>query len=118
MSAAMIVVPVGISYAFRLRQESKLAVAALRCLVQLGTLGYLLVPIFKYDYLWVVLGYFFVPMSATAAWEGVGRPSWSYKGMTADAWLCITLPVIVVLSYGLLAIVSVTPWWQARARGG
>ena len=55
-------------------------------------------------------------MSAIAAWEGVSRPSWAYAGMGPDAWACITLPVVAVLSYGLLAIVSVTPWWQARAR--
>jgi ABC-type iron transport system FetAB permease component len=58
--------------------HSQLAVAAVRCVVQLSLLGYILVPIFKLNNPWLVLAYagFMVWVSAL---EAVGRPSRVYK---------------------------------------
>jgi putative ABC transport system permease protein len=61
-----------------LGMHSQLAIAAVRCVVQLSLLGYILAPIFKLNSPWLVLAYagFMVWVSAL---EAMGRPSRVYK---------------------------------------
>ena len=50
----------------------------LRCILQLSILGYILVPIFTYNYWWLVLLYALF-MIFIGALEAVGRPTTTYK---------------------------------------
>jgi ABC-type iron transport system FetAB permease component len=50
----------------------------IRCVAQLTVLGYILVPIFNYDYWWLVIGYSGI-MLLVGALEANGRPMYHYK---------------------------------------
>jgi ABC-type iron transport system FetAB permease component len=58
--------------------HSQLVIAAVRCVVQLSLLGYILGPIFDYGEPWLVAAYatFMVWVSAV---EAIGRPARFYK---------------------------------------
>lgn len=56
-AAALILVQGVVSFRLQLGLNTQLAVAAVRCVLQLMTLGYILVPIFERNNVWLVLGY-------------------------------------------------------------
>lgn len=64
--------------------HSQLVIAAVRCVVQLSLLGYILGPIFDYGEPWLVAAYatFMVWVSAV---EAIGRPARFYKVRAACA---------------------------------
>ncbi len=77
-AAALILVQAAVSVQLSLGLQTQLFIAAVRCVVQLSCLGYILVPIFKSGLWWVVLLYA-IFMTTVSAYEAVGRPSHYYK---------------------------------------
>lgn len=114
LAAALIAVQALASVKFHLGLHTQLAIAAVRCVVQLGILGgYVLVPIFTYNKVWLVLLYccFMVWVSAL---EAIGRPSKTFKGMFVNTLLIVGGSAAVTMSYALIVVMRVHPWWQPQ----
>ncbi|KAK9810214.1 hypothetical protein WJX72_006730 [[Myrmecia] bisecta] len=113
LGAALIVVNAIVSFMLELDLHWQLLIAAIRCVVQLLVLGYILVPIFTAGLWWLVLLYSCF-MLLVGCWEAVSRPSYTYMGMLCHALVSVGSAAAVFLSYGLLLIIRTKPWWQAQ----
>jgi putative ABC transport system permease protein len=97
------VISLGASRSLGLGLEKQLGVAAVRCLVQLSFLGYLLVPIFRMNNWALTLGYLAVMLVAAAA-EAAGRPSHAYAGMYGHVLLGLAGGALASAFYGLTLV--------------
>lgn len=80
LAALLVAINGAISVWLRLGLHGKLAVGAVRCVVQLSMLGYILVPIFTANNVFLSAGYAGF-MLVVAAMEAVSRPARTYDGM-------------------------------------
>lgn len=113
LSAALVGVNGIISLWLRLGLHGKLAVAAIRCILQLSVLGFILVPIFNIDQPWLT-GLYALFMLTVAAIEAVSRPTASYPGMLLQVLGAMGIAASLVISYGLAVVVQVHPWYSAQ----
>lgn len=98
------------SQRLKLDVERRLAVAAIRCVIQLALLGLILVPILLYNKPLIVLAYITL-MMLVAAVEAAVRPPFMFDAMVTVCFVSITTTVfifgafcfIVVLRTGLEA---------------
>ena len=112
--ATLLVVAAGsISLALKLGVERRLAVAALRTVVQLGLLGLVLERVFalRRPELVVLL---LVVMTLFAAREAVARSGRGYRGIRLDAWLVIAGSSLAVGGVVTQAVVGVDPWYDPQ----
>lgn len=112
--ATLLIVAAGVvSLLLRLGIERRLAVAALRTVVQLGLLGLVLERVFalRRPELVVLL---LVIMTLFAAREAVARSGRSYRGIRIDAWLVIAGSSLVVGGVVTQGVVGVEPWYEPQ----
>ncbi|KAL4857919.1 ATP-binding cassette sub-family G member 2 [Chlorella vulgaris] len=102
-----------ISVWLRLGLHGKLAVAAVRCILQLSVLGYILLPIFTFNRWWLTLLYTLF-MLVVAAVEAVSRPTQTYNGMLLQVLTVLGLASSAIISYGLALVVRVSPWYDPQ----
>lgn len=89
--------------------NKKLGVAALRCMIQLALLGFLLRPVFKSGHwIWVLL--FSTAMLFISSVEVMSRPSYSYTGMYQHILIGIGGSCTVVLVYTYLFVIT----WRSK----
>ncbi|CAL8471623.1 g11165 [Coccomyxa elongata] len=102
-----------VSLCLQLDLHWPLAIATFRCVVQLSVLGYILVPIIRYNLMWLVLLYagFMLIMGSL---EAAQSPTHTYKGMFLQALGCISASTAPFLCYMLLLVVRASPWWQPQ----
>ena len=113
-TATLLIVAAGVvSLALRLGVERRLAVAALRTVIQLGLLGLILERVFALDNPLLVIGLLLL-MTVFAAREAVGRSSRSYRGILVDAWLTMAATCFVVGGVVTQVVVGVTPWYDPQ----
>ncbi len=112
--ATVLVIAAGvISVALGLGIERRLAVAAVRTVVQLGLLGLVLERIFAVrDPLLVVA--LLLLMTVFAAREAIGRASRRYRGVLLDAWLTMAATCFIVGGVVTQVVVGVTPWYDPQ----
>mmetsp|Transcript_19885 Transcript_19885/g.50038 ORF Transcript_19885/g.50038 Transcript_19885/m.50038 type:complete len:460 (+) Transcript_19885:270-1649(+) len=124
-SALLIIVNITLSVRLSLGLTSKLAVAAVRCVLQLSVLGVVLEPIFDFGYhgqdgvekgesVWWLVTLYSALMLAVAAIEASSRPALAYRWMLTHTLISMGTSVTFVLSYLLLLVVRVKPWWSAQ----
>jgi putative ABC transport system permease protein len=107
--AAVLVLLVGaLSVWLRLDLERKLLIASVRTVLQLTLLGYVLVPIFAAEQLWLT-GVVGVGMVALAAFEAVRRSGRQYRGATAHAFGSLLLTGWATTIYATAALVQPDP---------
>ena len=112
--ATLLIVAAGVvSIALRLGVERRLAVAALRTIIQLGLLGLILERVFAIDNPLLVVGLLLL-MTIFAAREAVGRASRRYRGILADAWLTMATTCFMVGGVVTQVIVGVEPWYEPQ----
>jgi putative ABC transport system permease protein len=112
--ATVLIVAAGlISVALRLGIERRLAVAALRTVVQLGLLGLVLERVFAVRNPLLVVGLLLL-MTAFAAREAIGRAGRRYRGILADAWLTMAATCLVVGGVVTQLVVGVNPWYDPQ----
>ncbi len=112
--ATLLIVAAGVvSMALRLGVERRLAVAAIRTVIQLGLLGLILERVFAVQnpLLVVVL---LLLMTVFAAREAVGRASRRYRGILADAWLTMAATCFVIGGIVTQVVVGVEPWYNPQ----
>ena len=115
LAALLLLVNGVISIAFGLGVERRLAIAALRMVVQLSLVGFLLTAIFREaSPVWTVLAG--AVMVAVAAHEMGARQSSRLAGPWSVGLGAATLLVVGLLVAGLVAgpIIGAEPWYSAR----
>lgn len=113
VAALFVVAAAAASIVLRLGVERRLAVAALRTVVQLGLLGLVLERVFAVRRpLFVVL--MVAAMIGFAGREAVARSSRRYAGIWLDAWLTMALSCLVVGGAVTQVVVGVRPWYDPQ----
>ncbi|CAK0785180.1 hypothetical protein CVIRNUC_008386 [Coccomyxa viridis] len=113
LGAAVIVVNALVSLWLKLDMHWQLGIGAIRCIIQLTLLGYILVPIFTYNQWWLVLLYACF-MLYVGCLEASQRPAYSYAGMLVQILTCIGASAAVFLTYTLLVVVQTEPWYSPQ----
>ncbi|MCB9765735.1 MAG: ABC transporter permease [Alphaproteobacteria bacterium] len=102
-----------VSVALGLGLERRLAVAALRSVVQLTLLGAVLVPVFSIAHPALVLGLAAV-MIALAGVEAVRRTTRSFRGARWAGLGAMAVSASVTTALATAVILDVSPWWTPR----
>jgi len=113
IAALLIVVNGVVSVALKLDLERKLAWAAVRTVVQLLAIGYVLGWVFRYDRWFVVLP-LMVVMTLIAGFAGAQRGSRTYAGQRADSVLSIWVSSWLVAAVGLFVVIRIHPWYEPQ----
>lgn len=112
--ATLLVVAAGvISVVLRLGIERRLAIAAVRTVVQLGLLGLILERVFAIRHPLIIVG-ILVLMTVFAAREAAGRTSRGYRGIMIDAWLAMAVSCFAVGGVVTQLVVGVDPWYDPQ----
>ncbi|MGA7779781.1 MAG: iron export ABC transporter permease subunit FetB [Paraburkholderia sp.] len=113
IAALLIVVNGALSVALKLDLERKLAWAAVRTVVQLLAIGYVLGWVFHYDRWFVVLP-LMVLMTLIAGFAGANRGTRSYSGQRADSVVSIWVSSWLVAAVGLFVVIRIHPWYEPQ----
>ena len=112
-AASLVIANALISFWLKLGLEKKILVAAVRAVIQLILLGYILVPIFHFKHWGFVAGIALV-MVSVAARESIRRSKRAYKYASWDMFLTLALATAVTSWFGSAILVGVDPWWTPR----
>ncbi|ALP62940.1 MULTISPECIES: ABC transporter permease [Paraburkholderia] len=113
LAALLIVVNGAVSVLLKLDLERKLAWAAVRTVVQLLAIGYVLAWVFAYARWYVVLP-LMIAMTLIAGFAGAGRGSRTYAGQRVDSILSIWASAWLVAAVGLFAVIRIRPWYEPQ----
>jgi putative ABC transport system permease protein len=113
IAALLIVVNGALSVALKLDLERKLAWAAVRTVVQLLAVGYVLGWVFQYDRWFVVLPLMGL-MTLIAGFAGAQRGARTYSGQRADSILSIWVSSWLVAAVGLFVVIRIHPWYEPQ----
>jgi putative ABC transport system permease protein len=113
IAALLIVVNGAVSVALKLDLERKLAWAAVRTVVQLLAIGYVLGWVFQFDRWFVVLP-LMVAMTLIAGFAGAQRGARTYAGQRVDSVVSIWLSSWLVAAVGLFVVIRIRPWYEPQ----
>lgn len=112
--ASLMVIAAGLlSLLLRLDLEKRLAVSALRAVIQLAAVGLILERVFAIRRPLPVLAILAV-MMVFAGREAVRRSRRGYPGIHFDAWLAMSLTCIVVGAVLTQSVIGVHPWYEPQ----
>ena len=112
-ATALVVVAGVVSVLLKLGLEKRLAVAAIRTVVQLGLVGVILERVFALDKPVLVVLLVLV-MTVFAAREAVARTGSGYRGIGVDAWLTMGGSCLIVGTVVTQIVVGVHPWYDPQ----
>jgi UDP-glucose/iron transport system permease protein len=113
VAALLVLVAGGISFALRLGLERRLAVAAVRTVVQLLLVGYVLKWVFLLDRAAPILVVVAI-MTLVASRAAVQRSERVFPGATWRAFLTLTMSGLVTVAIVTGVIIGVKPWYRAQ----
>lgn len=113
IATLLIVVNGAVSAALSLGLGRKLALAAVRTVVQLLAIGYVLGWVFRFDRWYVVLPLMAL-MTLVAGFAGASRGTHSYRGQQVDSVVSIWLSAWLVAAVGLFAVIRIHPWYAPQ----
>jgi putative ABC transport system permease protein len=113
IAALLIVVNGAVSVALKLDLERKLAWAAVRTVVQLLAIGYVLGWVFQFDRWFVVLP-LMVVMTLIAGFAGAQRGALTYAGQRRDSIVSIWVSSWLVAAVGLFVVIRIHPWYEPQ----
>ncbi len=109
----LVLIATGISRWQRTGLEGSFVIGALRTLLQLALVGYVLVYIFSIDRWWLVMLALLV-MLAVATVEAVKRQETKAPGLYGITGIALLVGSGLTLFYVSLVVVDVEPWYNAR----
>lgn len=111
--AGLVVLSAALLFAWRVGNEVSFLWGAVRTVVQLLAVGYVLRWIFETNVVWwVLLG--FVVMLSAAAWTASRRTSGRVPGLLAVAGLSLAIGAGATTLAVTALVVRVDPWWDPR----
>jgi len=113
IAAALIVFDGALSVWLRLGLEKKLAIAALRTVVQLLAIGYVLSWVFGHPQ-WPIVIAVMLTMTVIAGIAASDRGSRKYKGLRVDALAAIGISGWLVTTIGLALVIGIRPWYTPQ----
>ncbi len=113
IAALLIVVNGAVSVALKLDLERRLAWAAVRTIVQLLAIGYVLGWVFAYARWFVVLP-LMILMTLVAGFAGAQRGLRTYAGQHADSIVSIWVSSWLVAAVGLFVVIRIHPWYEPQ----
>lgn len=113
IAAALIVVNGVLSVVLKLDLERKLAIAAVRSVVQLLAIGYVLGWVFQFARWYIVLPLMMI-MTVTAGLAASGRGRRTYVGQRVDSIVSIWAGSWLVAAVGLFAVIHIHPWYEPQ----
>jgi putative ABC transport system permease protein len=113
VAALLIFVNGALSVLLKLDLERKLAWAALRTVVQLLAIGYVLGWVFRFDRWYAVLPLMAL-MTLIAGFAGAQRGSRTYRGQRADSVVSIWVSAWLVAAVGLFVVIRIRPWYAPQ----
>jgi len=87
--------------------------AAVRTVVQLLAVGYLLGWVFEFAYWYVVLP-LMCAMTLIAGTSAAGRGRWTYAGQRSDSIVSVWGSSWLVAALGLFAVIRIDPWYEPQ----
>jgi len=113
IAALLVFVNGAVSVLLKLDLERKLAWAAVRTVVQLLAIGYVLGWVFSYDRWYVVLPLMAL-MTLIAGIAGSQRGERTYAGQRVDSIASIWVSAWLVAAVALFAVIRIRPWYQPQ----
>lgn len=113
LASLLVIAMIGLSGFIKLGMGKTLLIASVRTLVQLSTIGFLLVYIFASNQWYIILAILAV-MTLIAAYTAAKRISKPYKGLNVDILLAIALPTLLVVAFTIGAILRISPWYTPQ----
>ena len=113
IAAALIVVNGVLSVALKLDLERKLVWAAVRTVVQLLAIGYVLGWVFQFSRWYVVLPLMAL-MTLIAGLSASNRGRRTYVGQRADSIVSIWVSSWLVAAVGLFVVIRIHPWYEPQ----
>jgi len=113
IAAGLVVVAGLISVALRLGLERRLAISAVRTVVQLGLAGLILEYVFELEQP-VLVGAAMLVMTLFAARETVRRARRRYARIHLDGWLAMAASGLIVCGVVTQVVIGVAPWYSPQ----
>jgi putative ABC transport system permease protein len=113
LAAALILINGALSLVLRLGLERRLAIAAVRTVVQLLLVGSVLAWVFRSSHWYIVLAMMTV-MTVIAGLAASRRGQRTYRGMRVDGMVSIWLSSWLVTALGLFVIIRIRPWYEPQ----
>jgi len=113
IAASLILINGALSLLLRLGLGRELIWAAIRTVVQLLAIGYLLGWVFAFAYWYVVLPLMCL-MTLIAGLSAAGRGKRTYKGQRVDSIVSVWGSSWLVTALGLFAIIRIHPWYEPQ----
>lgn len=109
----LVICSIALLRAWRVGNELSMAWAAVRTVVQLLLVGYVLRWIFDSNVVWLVLGAFMVMLSA-ASWTASRRTKRPIPGLLTIAAIALAIGAGATTLAVTAFVVRADPWWQPR----
>ncbi|MDB5982842.1 MAG: transporter permease [Pseudomonas sp.] len=113
IASSLILINGVLSLLLKLDLERKLAIAAVRTVVQLLAIGYVLGWVFQFAQWYVVLP-LMAAMTLIAGLSASDRGKRTYAGQRLDSVLSIWVSSWLVAAVGLFAIIRIHPWYEPQ----
>ncbi len=113
IGSVLVVVAGLVSLGLRLGLERRLAVAALRTVVQLLLVGYVLHEVFEMDTVWPVLGVGGLMVFA-ASRSAIARPSRTFDGVGWRTFVTLVASALLTTVTVTSAVVGTDPWFEPQ----
>jgi putative ABC transport system permease protein len=113
IAASLILINGLLSLALKLGLGRQLMLAAVRTVVQLLAIGYVLGWVFEHHYWYVVLPLMCL-MTLIAGASAAGRGRRTYAGQRADSILSVWVSSWLVTAVGLFVVIRIHPWYEPQ----
>jgi putative ABC transport system permease protein len=113
IAAALILINGLLSVVLKLGLGRQLLVAAVRSVVQLLAIGYLLGWVFQFAYWYVVLPLMCL-MTLIAGISAAGRGKRGYKGQYVDSIVSVWVSSWLIAAIGLFVVIRIRPWYEPQ----
>jgi len=113
LAALLILANAGVSIALDLRLGRRLAMAAIRSVIQLSLLGFILERIFAASGPLPVLAMLIV-MATLSGIEAVRRTTRRVRGLTLVSTSVMLASSLLIAFYGINFVLEVDPWWKPQ----
>lgn len=113
LSFGFVLIAVVICAVLKLNLTKTLVLAGVRTIVQLSSIGLILMWIFAKEEWWRVLGVLTV-MTLIAAFSAKNRIKTPYKGLLTDTIISLSVATVFVTGIAIVWILNISPWYRPQ----